>query len=312
MAMPSAKGLFHRAIMQSGPMLKGRTTDMATEYAEKFLHNIGLKSNQINKLHDLPVAQMIAAAEEAFGTNPYMIFRPVADGRALPSHPFSSVATELSADVPLMIGTTEYETTTMSHVLDFPVEYAETGIFPENMLHKYLYTAFEGEFVGGSEPADMSYVKELVKTHRQNYPGASAYDTFFWITSNKCYRIDSQIIADRKSRLNEAPVYMYLFAWDTPFLGGGIIRSTHSSELPFIFNALDAVGPLITGRDPRAYSLAENMSSAWANFARTGNPNHAGLPSWPTYDMQTRQTMIFDNQSKVESDPDGEELRAMK
>ena len=115
--------------------------------------------------------------------------------------------------------------------------------------------------------------------------------------------------AGNKAALHQAPAYMYMFSYQTSAFGG-FLKSPHYAEMPFVFNAHDAVGRT-TNNDPQAIVLAQKMSKAWANFARTGNPGHGGLPDWPTYDVPTRQTMIFDKNCKVVADPDGEELRAM-
>jgi len=97
-------------------------------------------------------------------------------------------------------------------------------------------------------------------------------------------------------------VFLYRFDWETPE-GGGHMRSPHTIEIPFVFNNIKIAGPLIS-KMPEAYALAEKVSAAWVAFARTGDPNTPKLPKWPAYSAQARDTMLFNNQSRVEQDPD--------
>jgi para-nitrobenzyl esterase len=115
-------------------------------------------------------------------------------------------------------------------------------------------------------------------------------------------------VAERKAAGSPAPVYMYQFRYDCPFMGG-IYKCPHTMEMPFVFNNVEPAIGLI-GNNPDRIPLAEKVSGAWIAFARTGNPNHKGLPNWPTYDKKTRATMIFNTECTVERDPYGEERKA--
>lgn len=313
MAMPAAKGLFHRAISQSSGTRRLHTTDTATEYAERLLYNLDLKPKQIDQLHRLSARQILAGAN-ADGSG-MMGVTPVVDGGALPTDPFdpASPASAIYAGVPLMIGSNEYELTDMPHVAegigaDHP--YLRTGSLPEGMLHKEITSFLKNSPLSfrKGKSVDMSYVDELVKTHRMHYPGASDFETYYWIISAK-FRLGAINIAERKAKLQRAPTFMYLFAYQTPAFGGHLL-SGHEIEVPFVFSNHETVARL-TENDPHAISLSQKMSKAWANFARTGNPGHAALPDWPAYGVPERKTMIFDRNCKLATDPDGEELRAM-
>jgi para-nitrobenzyl esterase len=120
-------------------------------------------------------------------------------------------------------------------------------------------------------------------------------------------RIPSLTIADRKVAQHGAPVYTYLFTFETNALGG-ILKSPHALEIPFVFDTLETA-PL-AGDSPTRHALADRMSRAWIAFARTGNPNHGGLPQWPEYSTELRPTMIFDVDCHVEDDPYSAERRA--
>lgn len=122
-------------------------------------------------------------------------------------------------------------------------------------------------------------------------------------------RMDAITQAERKAEQHAAPVYTYIFDWQTPVLGGKL-KASHGMELPFVFDNVDKA-PGWVGTGTNLQPLADKMSSAWAAFAHSGNPNHLGLPQWPAYDTSTRTTMIFNNECKVVNDPGKDERLAM-
>jgi para-nitrobenzyl esterase len=106
-----------------------------------------------------------------------------------------------------------------------------------------------------------------------------------------------------------APVYMYYFTWRTP-VHDGKLKSLHTLDIPFAFANCDNA-PTMTGTGKDRLPLEDKMSAAWAAFARTGNPNHKGLPTWPKFDTATRATMILANECKVVNDPNGAERKLL-
>jgi para-nitrobenzyl esterase len=120
----------------------------------------------------------------------------------------------------------------------------------------------------------------------------------------------SRELAKRKAAQAAGPVYLYRFDWETPE-GGGHMRSPHTIEIQFVFNNIKIAGPLIS-KMPEAYALAEKVSASWVAFARTGNPNTPKLPKWPVYSAAARDTMLFNNEIRVEQDPDREGRLAME
>jgi para-nitrobenzyl esterase len=150
-------------------------------------------------------------------------------------------------------------------------------------------------------------VDELIAKYHKIIPDATPSDILIAITSDRL-RMSSVRVAERKSTGSPAPVYMYLFTWESPFVGG-ILKSCHTLEIPFVFNNVEpTIG--ILGDSPGRIRLAENMSRAWVSFARDGNPNHGGIPFWPTYSAEKRSTMLFDIECSVEDDPRGKERLA--
>jgi para-nitrobenzyl esterase len=120
-------------------------------------------------------------------------------------------------------------------------------------------------------------------------------------------RIPSLVTADRKVAQHGAPVFVYMFTWETPVLGGKL-KSPHALEIPFVFDTVKSCA--ITGEAPTRFALAEKMRKTWVAFARSGNPNNDDIPEWPAYSVERRPTMIFDNVCRVENDPYREERLA--
>jgi para-nitrobenzyl esterase len=289
LAMPAAAGLFHRAIVQSGPGVRMLSRAKATEQAEKLLRALELSARDIDQLTTLPLEQLFAANARVNG-NLLRGWSPVVDGQALPHHPFDPVAPAISAQVPLIIGTNKDEATL------FLLAEAGLDTLDEAGLHARV------------EPLVGSATASLLAAYRHTYPQATPGERFASLLSDRMMRMHSITLAERKYAQGAAPVFMYLFTWETPVLNGRL-KSCHALEIPFVFDNLAHAGRF-TGESPERPALAENMSEAWLAFAREGIPRSAGLPTWPTYDLETRATMIFDQTCRVENDPGGELRRA--
>jgi para-nitrobenzyl esterase len=156
--------------------------------------------------------------------------------------------------------------------------------------------------------ADDSKLDSLIAAYRKSRPHATPSDIFFAITTDRMTRMDAITQAERKAAQHAAPVYMYLFEWHTPVLGGKL-KATHGIEVAFVFDNVDKV-PRWIGQGTGLQALADKVSSTWVEFARTGNPNHAALPHWPDYETITRATMIFNDECKVVNDPGKDERLA--
>jgi para-nitrobenzyl esterase len=143
---------------------------------------------------------------------------------------------------------------------------------------------------------------EVIKTFREAHPGLSPWDLWILIGTECPRGVYTRELAKRKVAQGGAPAYVYRFEWETP-AGGGHMHSPHSEEIPFAFNNINAA-PKGVSEVPEAQILANRVSAAWAAFARTGDPNTPQLPKWPAYSVETRDTMILNNESRVESDPD--------
>jgi len=298
MAMPAAKGLFHRAIVQSGPFLKSLSPDYSGRLAELVIAELGLSKSQVNELQGISVDRLSGAATEAMKKMPphksslrevygERDWGPTVDGRILPRHPFDPGAPELSAEVPLLTGTNLHE---FVSGLDRPDANA--------MEVEELDRSVSAEF------GDRS--KAIIDAYRRDYPKATPFDLYAIIAAARVRRPAFEQ-AIRKASLGAAPAYSYIYSWRTPVLDNRP-GPFHACEIAFTFDNAD-ICDHYSGGTREAFALSKQISTAWVNFARTGNPNHDGLPHWPAYIAEHRATMYFDTPCKVRNDPEGEGLR---
>jgi para-nitrobenzyl esterase len=300
MAMPAAKGLFHRAIVQSGPFLKSLSPDYSVRLADFVMAELGLSKSQIDQLQEIPVDRLSGAAAEAMKKMPphksslrevygERDWGPTVDGRILPRHPFDPGAPEISANVPLLTGTNLHE---FVSGLDRPDANA-MGVEELNRL-------VSAEF------GDRS--KAIIDSYRRDYPEATPFGLYAIIAAARVRRPAFEQ-ATRKAALGAAPAYSYVYSWRTPVLDDRP-GPFHACEIAFTFDNAELCDHY-SGGTPEAGTLSKQISTAWMNFARKGNPNHAGLPHWPTYTVEHRATMYFDTHCAVRNDPEGEGLRLM-
>lgn len=255
MNTPSAKGLFHKAIIQSGSYLTHFIEPaISRQVAAETLKQLGLRPDQADSLQLVPYERLAAAGEAALqsvkqslpedGSGFGLEWEPVHDGDFLPAQPGEPLTITLSKDIPLLVGSCKNE-------------YMPYMLGPETDPQT-------------AKPSD--YIDQLFRplVIRQ---------------------------ANERSSLDAAPVYVYLFAWQSPVLDGAY-KAFHCMDLPFVFNNILRCEEM-TGGGQKAYLLADKMSEAWIQFARNGKPNHKGLPNWPAYTVKNGATMIFDNKCLV-------------
>jgi para-nitrobenzyl esterase len=293
MAMPAARGLFHKAIVQSGPFLRAIPRDRADEIAARMLARLGVQRHNLAALQTISPEALLdafASVREGAPGVPRQ-FGPVIDGDSLPADPFEPIASPLAADVPMLIGATSEEVTSLIGFND-PSIYTITDADLADRLAAYF--AFPKSVV---EPAIAAY--------RAARPGHSASRLFAAIASDWRFGFGSTLQAERQSV--QAPVYAYLLSWQSP-VQGGVMGAAHNLCMPLVFGKHKAPG--VTGDGPAHFALADAVQVAWASFARSGNPNHPGLPAWPRYDAATRQTMRLDSVCQVEANPHAAERAA--
>lgn len=279
-AMPVAKGLFQKAIIESGAATRLATVEDAMATRDKLLSILGIKPDEVLKLQSVPMDELILAGGKAG----LLAFSPAVDGKILPTHPFDPVASPVSATIPLMVGTTKDEATNV--VLSDPT-------WP---------TMDEADLVKrASAMVGPDRAAKAIELYRSKAPQDKPMHLFTSMMTDQVFTHSSILLAERRVAQGKAPVFMYKVNWETPVLGGKL-RSPHAVELPFVFDNVDVSTGLV-GAGPEQQQMADLMSSAFAAFARTGNPDVADHPHWPAYTLAKRETFIFDLPAHVESDP---------
>ena len=297
MNAPSAKGLFHKAIVESGSYLSGFTEpSISKRVAAALLNELQLQPSQVDSLQTISYERLNAAGKKALSkvaaemktegkTVPMfgLGWGPILDGSFLPYQPTDSAAIEIAKNVPMLVGSTKNEFTPfIPGSRDITMENATI-----NLQKKY------------GDKTD-AYIAAVKKT----YPETSKPSDY--IDIDVFFRPGTISHANLKAAPGAAPVYVYLFSWQSPVMDG-MYKAMHCMELPFVFDNIDKCEEM-TGGGKEAYVLADKMSSAWINFARSGNPSAKKLPNWPAYTQQTGATMIFDNKCEVKNNPDKELL----
>ncbi len=284
MGMPEVSKLFQRAILQSGASQNVFDREQATRRAITFLKALGLAHDQLARLADVPLEEIMAAQAKLVSSTAGLAFSPVVDGVSLPVRPIEAIANGSAAHITTLIGTNRHE---MRLFTAFDPRQAQ----PDQALLQQLFGARAEE------------VMATYQAHADS-PTAAWND----LLTDRTFRIPALRLAEQQV-LRGASVWMYRFDWPTPVMNG-ILGACHALEIPFVWNNLHQRGvKLFTGDSPTRQPLADRMHSAWIMFAQHGNPNTGVLPNWPTYDLERRATMIFHEACHIEFDPQGAERR---
>ena len=285
MCMPAAKGLFHKAIIMSGTILNVNTHAMTQALGKAVLNELGITADNIDRIKDVPYQDLYAAGQRAMaasigtrkpGTPMMWGFGPTPDGETLLQQPFQPGFAAISNDIPLMIGTTFNELQRLHYKRELTQEEARTE----------LQKTF-------GDDTD-AYIAAFAKA----YPDYTPQDL---LSIDWLFRPKTLITADDRASLL-SPLYMYMFTWRSPVSLG----SVHGNELCFCFNRLHQAGNIVPQPTADDLHLADLMSSAWAQFAHTGNPNIEGLPAWQPYTKENGELMVFDHRCFVRHNPDRE------
>lgn len=299
MTTPYAKGLFHKGIVESGAVETMGPNFTKKEASERIsqltLKNLGLQSNHIEDLQSIPYGKLVEASDkalkqvgeeyqipEALGDGFGMNWEPVIDGDFMPTNPVTEQSfAEAGRNIPLLIGTNLSEWTSIRQIMDMAhAQYDNKNTWSDAEVNTRLQAAY------GERTNDI--VQEFLKA----YPHKKKADALYVDTM---IRLPILKIMAHKVDQGGAPVYSYLFSWESPVMNG-IFMSYHTSEIPFVFNNIDK-GAAHIGGGKDAEALENHMSQAWINFARYGNPSVEGLPKWEAYTRKDGATMIFDKQT---------------
>jgi para-nitrobenzyl esterase len=293
MAMPAAEGLFHRAITMSGQQVTASGPLNATTRTFALLQALRLPLERAHELRALPAAVLVQAmrtSDPIIGRTP-IYFGPVLDERTLRRHPFYPDAAPQSARLPMIIGNTRGETRNLIGRGD-PATFDLTwDRLPERMA---------GELRVDILP------ERVVAEYRRLYPDYSPADVFFAATT--AARSWRGALTELEARAAQpAATYAYQLDWPSP-VDGGRWGACHGLDMPLAFGTLAAEGSL-TGTGPEAATMSSLLGDAFIAFARSGDPNHTGLPDWRPYRLDRRSTMVFDLPPRLLDDPRGEERR---
>jgi para-nitrobenzyl esterase len=298
--MPSAAGLFHCASVQSGGGGNIPTKEQQREVARQLMKDLGLHPNDIASLQKMEWSTLVAAGNAAVAKiNPPMrgMFGPFAPGppragwspclddKVINVRSFFDVAPDVSKNVPMLLGSVSEEGNQMA---SRPTE---------EQWHASLAKVY------GDDKAT-AIIAALKKAYPQKRIQTLSYmcSGIFGLNSlsmrNNIVKM-AKLKHDRKG----APAYAYYFTWQSPILDG-VAGAWHTAELAFCFDNTKRCEQG-TGNTPESQALARKMATAWANFARTGNPSQPELPWTPT-DPVSNKTMVWDNEIRMVDDPEGE------
>jgi len=295
LGMPAAKGLFHRAGLLSGPLLRVSSAEAATRNAEILLARLGLTTKDVDKLHDVPWQQLVEEAEHigvaisdglasAASSEGFMPLQPVLDGKVIPGHPMDPPS-PLGADVPAMIGSCRDDMKMM-------------------MLGQPWFGSLDDEGLRTIAKNNFGELAErALSIYKGLYPNATPTEIASAFVTDRVMWAGSIRWAERKSSAGSAPVFLYRWDYATPALGG-ILGATHGGDIPFAFNNFDLTP--MAGDRPENGRMGQIVSEAWVRFVHDGDPNHKDLPTWGTYSQEDRKTMVLDTDPHVEVDPQAE------
>ena len=284
LSMPPAKGLFHKAIIMSGTILNVNTKAMSEALGEAVLKELCIDRKDVDKIRNVPYKELYAAGQRAMaasigtrrpGTPMMWGFGPTPDGDVLLQQPFQPGFADISAHVPILIGTTFNELQRLSYNQPMTLDDAR----------KQLIKTFGDE------------TDAYIKAFADAYPDYTPQDL---LSIDWLFRPKTIITADAIAESRKADTYMYMFNWRSPVSKG----SVHGAELKFCFNRLHHSHSDLPSPSKEDLTLADLMSSAWAQFAATGNPNIEGLPAWQPYTARNGEMMIFDYNCRIRNNPD--------
>jgi para-nitrobenzyl esterase len=281
----AASGLFHKGVVQSGSHLRVQPIERANEIAENLLADLGIAKKDARKLQGVDVQTLSGAQRKVAGAAGTR-FSPVLDGYTFSDHPWLPDAPVISNHLPMMLGTTRTELTNQMGGIP--------GIFDmdEAQAKERLKTFIDEQ--------DINEGWEIFKASR---PQAKPSEVFFKIVSARGYVRDQTIMAEQRVKSGgKGKTFVYRLMWRQPVEGGRRI-SQHSLDLPFMFDNVATV-PHITGPDTeQTRAMVDNMANSWLAFAKKGDPNNSRVPTWKPYDLEQRNTMLFDVPSTSVNDP---------
>ncbi|HIG42505.1 MAG: carboxylesterase family protein [bacterium] len=285
LAMEAAKGLFHRAVIQSGPQLDNLQSIVAAASAKTVVDQLGLSEDNIDQILSIPAQDIEQATRDAMADAGPFRLGPVFDQKNFTRQPFNPGAPSQSRDIPLLIGTTRTEMTLLAGARR-----------PE--LFDLTWETLPAALEQGLPGMDATTV---TAGYRKLNPEMQAPELYFTAITDNGFLRRSLTLADRKADQGGAPVYFYLFNWDSP-VDDGKWKAMHALEIGFVFDNV-AKSESMAGLGDDQQLIADMMSESWLAFARSGNPNSDAIPQWSPYTSAERSTMVIDLNPRMETDP---------
>ena len=294
LGLPAARGLFHRAIPQSGACHTAHPLARGVRVAERMLDKLGVDPTDADALRAVPPDRLVDAGTALSLTGDRelggMIFQPVLDGQVLDRLPFESVRDGSADGIPVLVGSTLEEWALFAAMDPRSAQLDETG------LRTRLTARLDAETI---EPLINAY-REARSARGEDAAPASLFTA---IETDRVFRLPAvrlaEILAERGQQ-----AYGYLFTWPSPLLEGRL-GACHAVELGFVFGTHD-LNPGVAsffGAGPEASALSNATQEAWLAFAHTGNPGNDLLGAWPAYTPEDRATMVLGKKSSLEADP---------
>ena len=292
LAMPSARGLMHKVIMQSGCALILRTPEQSAQHTHRVLSQLpaGMwDGRSADSLRKVPFEQLVTATK-AGGAR----FGAYVDGSIVATHPCEPGAPEVSREVSIIIGSAAQEASYFYKKDMAVLSLTDMAEVRDRLVHRL--------------GCDKAAAENFIEVHRSRRPDATPVQLLLSIESDYMYRLRCIQYAERKAAQNAAPVWMYYFSWQTPALGG-LFGAPHCVCVPLVFRNQHLAANLL-GEGPDTQAISDRLCESWIAYARNGDPN-AGMKAWKPYRLPERSTMIFDRQCEVVDDPLAEERQAM-
>lgn len=299
LAMPAARGLFHRAIAQSGAAQGTLSAEQAERVGWEVGHALGLEDLDLSRLRSVPIADLVSAsakAHEKLAGQVFLPFAPVLDEDSLPVHPLEAVRRGAARDVELVTGTTRDEWRLFTFAIRSHRSLDEKGL--RGRLASRIRRA------GANDPEGAT--TRLLEVYGLGQ--RPAWEVFDAVETDRHFRLPSIALAEAQAR-HQASTYSYLFSWPSP-AGRGALGACHAIELPFVFGTLDApTMDRFAGRGAEAEALSVQTMDAWVSFARSGNPTHPNIAQWRPYETERRETLVLDGNTRLEADPNSAERK---
>lgn len=295
---PAAKGLFHKAIVQSGSGLwRLASREKVAQASHGLLQELGLDRANAARIQQLPAEQIVAAYGKLLAkTGGVSEFRPTLDGVVFAQEPYDPAGTPLAAQVPVLVGYAQQEATFFlaGNTANFTLSEAQL----QARVQKFLRLSGQA-------------TRELLQSYAAQYPGSTASQRLIAVASDYNYKLPTLAFADRQADLGGAPVHAYAFDWTSP-ARNGVLGAAHTSEVPFIFGTLDAARHLVQDSADQL-QVRDRIGAIWGQFARSGNPNseRAGVQHWSRYERGQRTTARIGKSWTVVGNPEAHARQAL-